>query len=328
MIRCDLDEEQIDRRDLVDEGIEETIDPGLPSSPQAAEAEKHEIDHLLAMLDQLGPQDSKQDKFWGVLEQATADGRPVLVFTEYTDTMEYLRDQLRPVYGETLGCFSGKGGELWVGQKWVDVSKAEITDRLAERRLKLLICTDAASEGLNLQAAGALINYDLPWNPSKVEQRIGRIDRIGQTCAIVPVYNMFLVNSIDVNVYKVLHERCGLFEHFVGQMQPVLALARSALRRILSLEEEAQLIAQLQKTAEQVDEDATINAEFVEAEAEAIQAVTPPVDLKDLEMAIGWLQKTGGKVITKKFGAKQWSLRGVGRTALKVTTAFGKPGKR
>jgi hypothetical protein len=92
-----------------------------------------------------------------------------------------------------------------------------------------LICTDAASEGLNLQAAGAVINYDLPWNPSKVEQRIGRIDRIGQKLAQVRVVNLFLRDSVDERVYGVLRTRCGLFEHFVGAMQPVLARARRML---------------------------------------------------------------------------------------------------
>ena len=125
-----LEEEQIDSSDLVDEDIDERIDPGLPTSPKAAEAERQKIEELLAMLDLVGSIDSKQVLFWNILEEATADGRPVLVFTEYTDTMEYLRDQLRPTYGPTLGCFSGRGGEIWEGNSWKVVSKAEITDQL------------------------------------------------------------------------------------------------------------------------------------------------------------------------------------------------------
>ena len=76
----------------------------------------------------------------------------------------------------------------------------------------ILVCTDAASEGLNLQAAGALINFDLPWNPSKVEQRIGRIDRIGQELPVLPVVNLYLKHSVDERVYRALASRCGLFD--------------------------------------------------------------------------------------------------------------------
>jgi ERCC4-related helicase len=91
----------------------------------------------------------------------------VLVFTEYSDTLEYLRDNLVTHYGKSIGCYSGAGGELGDGEKWQIVTKDEITKALNKGELKALICTDAASEGLNLQAAGAVINYDLPWNPSR-----------------------------------------------------------------------------------------------------------------------------------------------------------------
>ncbi len=112
------------------------------------------------------------------------------MFSEYTDTVEYLRERLVSYYGRTLGCYRGAGGQVWDGQKWRSVSKGEITDTLHQGKLRILLCTDAASEGLNLQAVGAIINYDLPWSPSKVEQRIGRIDRIGQELAEVLVVNL------------------------------------------------------------------------------------------------------------------------------------------
>ena len=98
------------------------------------------------------------------------------------------------------------------------MSKTAITDALRDGSVRVLLCTDAASEGLNLQAASALINYDLPWNPSKVEQRIGRVDRIGQVQPIVRVINLYLRHSIDDDVYQVLRNRRGLFQDFVGPM--------------------------------------------------------------------------------------------------------------
>jgi len=322
------DEEQIDTRDLSDAGIDERIDPALPSDPKAAEEEKRQIEALLARLDALGATDSKLDKFWSVLREITADGRSVLVFTEYADTMTYLRDQLRPTYGATLGCYSGAGGQVCDGKAWTSVSKAEITDRLTDGNLKVLICTDAASEGLNLQAAGALINYDLPWNPSKVEQRIGRIDRIGQQQPVLPIRNLFLDNSVDVRVYEVLRERCGLFEHFVGRMQPVLALARDALRRNLRWEQAGAFLEALNKAADQAQADETVASTFVQSDAEALPVVSPPVTRQDIETALTWLEGMSGKVKakrTKRQGQEDrkraWrlhGLRGMGRVV--VTT--------
>ena len=105
----------------------------------------------------------------------------MIVFTQYTDTMDYLRDKLRHVYGAQVACYSGRGGERWDGKAWVGTSKENIKTAFRERQdIKILLCTESASEGLNLQTCGVLINFDLPWNPMRVEQRIGRIDRIGQ----------------------------------------------------------------------------------------------------------------------------------------------------
>jgi hypothetical protein len=204
--------------------------------------------------------------------------------------------------------------------QWAEVPKAEITDRLNEGKLKILVCTDAASEGLNLQSAGALVNYDLPWNPSKVEQRIGRIDRIGQKQHFIAVFNLFLDDSVDMRVYDVLQERCGLFEDFVGKMQPVLALARSGLKNILAPREEEKLIQEMRLTAREVEKDETIGAEFAEAEAVDTSSVIPTITVSDLELSIRSLQKASGKIKVRSTGEKQWSLRGLERKAIKVTT--------
>lgn len=315
------DEEQMDVSDLVDEGIDERIDQGLPSTPEGAAAEKEEIQSLLERLEALGNVDSKLAKFWEVLQEVTSDGRSVLVFTEYTDTMEYLRDRLRPTYSSTLGCFSGDGGQVWDGRQWVRVSKAEIAERLNDGSLKVLICTDAASEGLNLQAAGALINYDLPWNPSKVEQRIGRIDRIGQRQPVLPIRNLFLRDSVDMRVYEVLKERCGLFTHFVGHMQPVLAAARTALRVGLKPEEAERFIRELEERARDVETDNAATNAFVESEAEPQKIPTAPVTRRDIEWALDHLNDTRGKVKARRIkGSSTWRLSRPGRKSWHVTT--------
>ena len=217
---------------------------------------------MLEQLSELRGRDSKRDRFFDVLRRITDDGRAVLVFTEYSDTMDYLRESLAPHYGKALGCYSGDGGKHWNGNQWESVSKDSITAKLHAGGLNVLVCTDAASEGLNLQAAGAIINYDLPWNPSKVEQRIGRVDRIGQRHAEVRIVNFFLAHSVDEQVYVTLRQRCGLFEHFIGHMQPVLAVAR---RFLLG---QGETLDSIRRAADEVDSE-PLNAEsYMEAEAE------------------------------------------------------------
>ena len=214
--------------DMEDDDREE-ISAAFPSDPEQAQREHADIRKLLQELEALHGRDTKRDRFFSVLQSVTQDGRAVLVFTEYADTMEYLRDFLVDRYQGTLGTYSGAGGRQFDNGTWSAVTKDVITKRLRERKLRVLLCTDAASEGLNLQAAGAVINYDLPWNPSKVEQRIGRVDRIGQALSEIRVVNFFLENSVDQRVYEVLRERCKMFEGFIGRMQPVLAKAQKML---------------------------------------------------------------------------------------------------
>ena len=84
--------------------------------------------------------------------------------------------------------------------------------------LRLLLGTDAASEGLNLQRLGTLINLDLPWNPSRLEQRKGRIQRIGQTRSQVDVYNMRYANSVEDRVRQLLSERLESISRLFGQL--------------------------------------------------------------------------------------------------------------
>lgn len=229
-----VEEEELDWRDLDDAGLEAfvrlgKIPLGLPTSERALREEEQQVTELIRMIDDLHGTDSKRDAFLEALQEVTADGRPALVFTEYTDTLNYLRDFLVGRYEKRLGCYTGDGGQVWDGSAWRSVSGGEVAERLRRGQLDVLLCNDAASEGLNLQAAGALINYDLHWNPAKVEQRIGRIDRIGQRYPELRIVNLLLRDSIDERIYSVLRQRCGLFEHFVGEMQPVLALARRML---------------------------------------------------------------------------------------------------
>lgn len=133
--------------------------------------------------------------------------------------MQYVRERLLAAGYKRLACYSGRGGELYeaaTGQ-WLEVSKSEIKTRFRAGEIEVLIGTDSMSEGLNLQTCGRLINYDMPWNLMRVEQRIGRVDRIGATYVNIQVSNYFYADTLEEQVYKGIAEDFGDFTQIVGE---------------------------------------------------------------------------------------------------------------
>src|SRR5690606_3345691 len=122
-----------------------------------------------------------------------------------------------------IGCYSGRGGQIYdpATISWQEVSKAEIKERFRNRDLTVLIGTDSMSEGLNLQTCGRLINYDMPWNLMRVEQRIGRVDRIGASYEHIQVTNYFYADTVEQRVYEGIAEDYGDFTDIVGDAAPV-----------------------------------------------------------------------------------------------------------
>jgi len=282
----------------------------LPETPEEARAELIEVDDLLERITVLGALDTKRDRLVELTKKLAGDGRAVLIFTSYTDTMEYLRDALLGAFGALVASYSGDGGALRSGSNWISTTKEGVTKALRDGTIKVLVCTDAASEGLNLQAAGALINFDLPWNPSKVEQRIGRIDRIGQELPVLPVVNLFLKNSVDERVYKALALRCGLFETFVGPMQPVLSQALRMLIGRAEVDEEA-----LARAAEEIRANPTLMQAFPEDEAVPMPVEQALVSANDTEALLAALDGTAVAV-----KAESNSLHRIGDGPLRLVT--------
>jgi len=270
------------------------LTPALPDSPAEAATELHQVERLLEKIDGLGGLDTKRDRLISWVKQVTADGRSVLVFTSYADTMIYLRDALAGAVGGNVASYSGDGGAIRVDGQWSGASKEQVTKALQAGKVRVLVCTDAASEGLNLQAAGALINFDLPWNPSKVEQRVGRVDRIGQTLPVLPIVNLYLRDSIDQQVYRALNARCGLFETFVGPMQPVLSRALRMLMGRDHLDENA-----LARAADEIRQDPTLMQAFPEDEPAELAAEPPLVRPEDTEALLAALDGSGVAVVAE-----------------------------
>ncbi|WP_298877073.1 helicase-related protein [uncultured Microbacterium sp.] len=145
-----------------------------------------------------------------------------------------LRERLITAGYRRLGCYSGRGGEVYDADSstWTEVTKSEIKTRFRSGELEVLIGTDSMSEGLNLQTSGRLINYDMPWNLMRVEQRIGRVDRIGASYKDIRISNYFYADTVEEQVYRGIAEDYGDFTDIVGDAAPVLANMERAIERL------------------------------------------------------------------------------------------------
>lgn len=205
-----------------DEVIELTKDQVKAVLPQI----QRELEKLRELKGRLFPYssaatasgDPKLQTVRQAVERLRSEGRKVLVFSKFTDTVEIVRDFLSRSFGKArIGTYTGKGGEIWSAEEgaWAIVDKEEVKKALG-KGVDVLVCSDAASEGLNLQEASAIVNVDMPWNPARVEQRIGRVDRIGQRARDVKVVNIWYPDSYEAKIYRALFERQNIWWIIVG----------------------------------------------------------------------------------------------------------------
>jgi hypothetical protein len=158
--------------------------------------------------------DSKLDTIKWFLTEFRTDGKTWLehgciIFSQYYDTAEWIASSLAKVFnGEVVAVYAGLGKSgLFKDEQFNHVEREMIKNAVRTRELRLVVATDAACEGLNLQALGTLINIDLPWNPSRLEQRLGRIKRFGQARKYVDMLNLVYSETQDEKIYGVLSER-------------------------------------------------------------------------------------------------------------------------
>lgn len=190
-----------------------------------------ELDHLREMksnLEDLSGIGSKMSRLFEELNKRRETGtgriRQTVIFSRFFDTVSDIRDRLRDSDpGMLIGTYSGQqAGGQYVdprSKRLININREVVKRRFTQGEVDVLICTDAAAEGLNLQSADLLVNFDLPWNPMKVEQRIGRIDRIGQKHEEIFVLNLCYPGSAEEIVYGRLLQRLSSASSVVGQQQ-------------------------------------------------------------------------------------------------------------
>ena len=314
-----------------DETMDEILDADevavLEREALAAE-EASDIESLLARIGQLPP-DSKLGSLKSSLAELRQDGyRQTMVFTQYTDTMDFLRREILKGTDQKLMCFSGRGGEIpSTDGSWRRISRDDAKRRFRDGEADILLCTDAAAEGLNFQFCGALINYDMPWNPMRVEQRIGRIDRLGQQHGTIRIVNLHYEDTVEADVYRALRDRIGLFESVVGRLQPILAqLPRMISKTVLSGESRddrsrANAMDAIEQQAREAegrgfDIDAVTDEDLAMPER-ALSSVT----MEDLDKMIGLSNLLPAGTDVQPMGSREYGLLAPGMTdRLRVTT--------
>lgn len=224
--------------DEIDEsGFEETDDEDTATQKAYIQAELDEVNAIIDVAKRI-----KTNSKVTALKQALEIGfsyqrdhgiaQKAVVFTESKRTQKYIAEELRKsgYSEEDILLFNGgfddamskKIYQAWQAKNYGNANygrsveyKHAIVDSFRENA-KILICTDAGSEGLNLQFCNTVINYDLPWNPMKIEQRIGRCHRYGQKNDVVAINLLNTQNEADKRVYEILSEKFKLFEGVFG----------------------------------------------------------------------------------------------------------------
>jgi superfamily II DNA or RNA helicase len=210
--------EDIDETDNDDDEAEEK-----PKSLTPTEREflSRFVNALLAHQDN----DPKYEIVWSLLLEEGWLDRGCIIFSQYFDSIQWLSQQLTQDLpkGEIIGIYAGgnKSG-IMVDGEFTRLERNKIKEMVRQAEIRLMLGTDAASEGLNLQRLGSLINLDLPWNPTRLEQRKGRIQRIGQPRETVFIYNMRYKGSVEDRVHNLLSDRLAAIHQLFGQVPDIL----------------------------------------------------------------------------------------------------------
>jgi SNF2 family DNA or RNA helicase len=151
---------------------------------------------------------AKDDRLLDILRQS--GGEKLLVFANFRQTLHHLQDLLRGE-GVSFATYSGTESE----------SEKDAAVEAFRQRVPVLLCSESGGEGRNLQFANTLVNYDLPWNPMRIEQRVGRIHRIGQTREVF-IFNLCTADSLEARILDVLNDKIRMFELVVGEVGSIL----------------------------------------------------------------------------------------------------------
>jgi superfamily II DNA or RNA helicase len=196
------------RRLLQGEAVHEEGDEFEADLAVETQEERDVLERLIDRLQRLDV-DPKMQAVIHFLDEEKWLALGVIIFSQYYDTAKWLADELATRYpDEAIGLYAGsRRSRLYQRGDSVAVERETLKRMVAEHQIRVMVATDAACEGLNLQTLGTLINVDLPWNPTRLEQRIGRIKRFGQRRETVDMLNLVFEQTVDEKIYERLSER-------------------------------------------------------------------------------------------------------------------------
>jgi len=204
------------------------------------------IRNIVEQTRSLESNDPKLDALKKIIrDKQTLPNNKIMLFSSFRHTLAYIYEHLQ-VDGYRVGLVHGGTP---------DEERKEMRDRFespsqTERAIDILLFSEIGCEGLDYQFCDCIINYDLPWNPMRIEQRIGRIDRNGQKSETVAIYNMITPGTIDADIYERCLLRIGVFKNSIGDNDEILGEITREIRAIaenftLSKEERRKKLQQL-----------------------------------------------------------------------------------
>jgi len=215
--------------------------------------------------------DSKYSELLNMLANIVPDEKAV-IFAYYRPTLAYLKRRLSE---DGISVTVIHGG-IHNDQRWVEIERFKDI-----RGPRILLSSEVGSEGIDLQFCRVLVNYDLPWNPMRVEQRIGRIDRVGQQAKRLSIVNFKVKDTVEERLYLRLHSKLARFANSLGDLEPVIGkevqhLTVELLSKDLTPEQEVILMEQ----AERVIEDRLLQMQALEESGDALIALSDYVQKK------------------------------------------------
>jgi len=230
----------------------DVIDPSLDidSSWKLDDAEFTSVKNLKGAANRVGNVDTKFDRFLeGLRELEKEDpSAKIMVFAFFKKTLEYLRRKLETTeYSKRIGLIHG---DIPTKDRQKIIKKFRQSDKI-----KILLSSEVGGEGLDFEFCNVIFNYDLPWNPMRVEQRIGRLDRYGQRHEKILIYNFSMIGTIDDEILRRLYSRINVFEKYIGDLDAILGdeireLTKEIFNTKLTYE---QKIQQIEKRAENIE---------------------------------------------------------------------------
>lgn len=207
--------------DDLDELPDEFLEPAHDSFDDELTEEELAATELRRAAQALGETDTKFDEFRGRLRAIRQSGiRQLMVFSFFRRTLSYLHERLRSEYSVRV-----MDGSV------PPADRAQIMQDFRDGHFEILLLSEVGSEGLDFEFVGALVNFDLPWNPMRVEQRIGRLDRFGQTHERIHIFNFHVPGTIETDILERLYARIRVFESSIGELEPILRNEMNAITR-------------------------------------------------------------------------------------------------